>query len=130
MGGLPLLEAHMFWRQGPQLCRCKKLLLDGKLGGQGVVSAATSSGPRGSLSLLEDEASSDKFLVDTGSMFSIIPHQSQKVPSGPLICAADRSPIACWGYRTQVLRAGGRSFKWKFLLAAVAFLILGATGCS
>ena len=40
--------------------------------------------------------------------------------------AADRTPIKCWGSRVRVLKAAGYSFKWKFLLAAVAFPILGA----
>ena len=73
-----------------------------------------------------DQATQDRFLVDTGSAFSIIPHQSTEVPTGPRMCAADRTPIACWGTVEQTLRAGGRTFKWTFLRAAVAFPILGA----
>jgi len=38
----------------------------------------------------------------------------------------DRTPIACWGTVERTLRAGGRTFKWTFLMAAVAFPILGA----
>ena len=45
----------------------------GKLGGREAVTAAVSYGPRGHLALLVDQATRDKFLVDTGSAFSIIP---------------------------------------------------------
>ena len=98
----------------------------GKLGGREAVLAAVSYGPKGHLALLLDQATQDRFLVDTGSAFSIIPHQSREVPTGPCICSADRMPIACWGTVEWTLRAGGRTFKWTFLMAAVAFLILGA----
>jgi hypothetical protein len=52
----------------------------GKLGGREAVTAAVSYGPRGHLALLVDQATRDKFLVDTGSAFSIIPYQSTDVP--------------------------------------------------
>jgi len=40
--------------------------------------------------------------------------------------AADHSPIPCWGTCTFTMYAGGCTFNWTFLLAAVAFLIIGA----
>ena len=40
--------------------------------------------------------------------------------------AADRTPIKCWGSQNRVLKAAGYHFSWTFLLAAVAFPILGA----
>jgi len=40
--------------------------------------------------------------------------------------AADRTPIKCWGSRQRVIKAAKYQFKWSFLLAAVAFPILGA----
>jgi len=40
--------------------------------------------------------------------------------------SADKTAIACWGTRSLDLKAGGRSFEWPFLLAAVAFPIVGA----
>ena len=87
--------------------------------------AAVSYGPRGHLALLVDQATQHKFLVDTGSAFSIIPYKSTDVPTGPCICAADRTPIACWGTVERTIRAVGCTFKWTFLRAAVAFPILG-----
>ena len=88
--------------------------------------AAVSCGPKGQLALLVDEASQQRFLVDTGSSYSILPHKSQQPHSGPRLCTADRSPIPCWGGRKVHVAAGGRRFSWTFLLADVALPILGA----
>ena len=88
--------------------------------------AAVSSGPTGRLALLVDESTQQRFLVDTGSSYSIIPHRSQGPTSGPRLCTADRSPIACWGDRKMHVAAGGRRFTWPFLLADVAMPIIGA----
>ena len=73
-----------------------------------------------------DEATKELFLVDTGSSFSILPHQSSEPASGPAISTADRTPIKCWGSRQRTLFSANHRFSWKFLLAAVAFPILGA----
>ena len=86
--------------------------------------AAVSCGPKGQLALLVDESSQQRFLVDTGSSYSILPHKSQQPQSGPRLCTADRSPISCWGGRK--VAAGGRRFSWTFLLADVALPIIGA----
>ena len=56
--------------------------------------AAVSSGLKGRLALLVDEASQQGFLVDTGSSYSIIPHKSKQPTSGPRLCTADPSPTA------------------------------------
>ena len=88
--------------------------------------AAVSSGPKGRLALLVDEASQQRFLVDTGSSYSILPHKSKQPTSGLRLCTADRSPIACWGDRRLHVAAGGRRFTWTFLLADVAMPIIGA----
>ena len=45
--------------------------------------AAVSCGPKGQLALLVDEASQQRFLVDTGSSYSILPHKFQQPQSGP-----------------------------------------------
>ena len=100
--------------------------MDGKLGGRGAVAAAAPSGHQGWLALLEDQTSAYKFLVDTGSVYSILPHSSSETPTGPRIMTADKTAIKCWGYRSHVVRAGGQNFTWTFLLAAVAFPIIGA----
>ena len=88
--------------------------------------ATASQGRPGRLGLLVDTSTEDRFLVDTGSVFSIIPHQSDLPPCGPKIVAADKSPIMCWGWRNRTIRAGGRRFSWNFLLAAVSFPIIGS----
>ena len=88
--------------------------------------AAVSCGPKGQLALLVDEASQQRFLVDTGSSYSILPHKSQQPHSGLRLCTADRSPIPCWGGRKVHMAAGGRRFSWTFLLADVALPIIGA----
>jgi len=64
--------------------------------------------------------------VDTGSVYSIIPHSLPEPPSGPAIMTADRTTIPCWGHSETVVSSGSRSFRWNFLLAGVAFPILGA----
>ena len=98
----------------------------GKLVGRVAVAASAQPGGSGRLALLVDEASGDKFLVDTGAVFSVIPFSSAEPPSGPRITTADASPIPCWGWKERRLQAGGICFSWNFLLAKVAFPILGA----
>ena len=102
--------------------------IPGKRGSRGAVAAAAApiNGKPGRLLLLVDEATSEWFLVDTGSAFSLIPHQSTERANGPAIMAADRTPIKCWGSRSRTIVAAGNYFCWNFLLAAVAFPILGA----
>jgi hypothetical protein len=65
------------------------------------------------------------FLVDTGASFSILPHRSPAVASGPRLHGPAGQPTACWGERVLRLRFQGRDFTWPFLLAAVDFPILG-----
>ena len=91
-----------------------------------MVVAAVPTGRPGLLLILTDTISKQWFLVDTGSAYSIIPHHSTDPATGPRIMAADRSPIPCWGEEVRTIAAAGRRFQWTFLLAAVAFPILGA----
>ena len=100
--------------------------LAGKLAGQAAIAATAGHGPPGRLMLLVDSSSKLSFLVDTGAVFSVIPHSSSLPAEGPHITNASGTPIACWGSREQVVHVGGLSYKWIFLLAAVAFPILGA----
>ena len=120
-----MLDSREAWQEGPLLRRREQLPLVGKLGGWEAV-AAVSCGPKGQLALLVDEASQQRFLVDTGSSYSILPHKSQQPHSGPRLCTADRSPIPCLGGRKVHVAAGGRGFSWTFLLADVALPIIGA----
>ena len=70
--------------------------------------AAVSSCPKGQLALLVDEASQQRFLVDTGSSYSINHHKSREPKSQPHLCTADCWPIACWGTRKMHMAAGSR----------------------
>ena len=98
----------------------------GKLVGQVTATAAVTKGQHGRLGMLLDEAKQQLFLIDTGSVYSILPHTSSEKPDNTSLIAADRSPIRCWGRRSRTLRAGGRVFKWTFILADVAFPIIRA----
>ena len=73
-----------------------------------------------------DMSSSKRYLVDSGSAFSILPHKSSAEPTGPSLMTADGKPLHCWGRRTCSVRTCTREFSWTFLLAPVAFPILGA----
>jgi len=98
----------------------------GKLVSQGPVAAAVHPGTPGRLGLLADSSSGTQYLVDCGSVYSILPHKSADLPSGLRIMAADPTPIPCWGAAPMVVHAGGQRFKWNFLLVDMAFPILGS----
>jgi hypothetical protein len=66
-----------------------------------------------------------KFLVDTGSSFSLLPYRSSKQQSGPTQRAADGCRIPCWGYSSTAVNLEGTAYTWSFLLPAVRFPILG-----
>jgi hypothetical protein len=95
--------------------------LAGKLGRRGVVSAIRP----GRLFLVMDSSSNRRYLVDTGSVFSIMPWWSSSPPSGPGLSGADGRRIPCWGERPFTVTIGGLPRQWTFLLAAVSFPILG-----
>ena len=63
----------------------------GKLGGRGG-NSVNSVGP-GKLFFIQDSISGKKFLVDTGSSFSIIPHKSTAPTTGPKLWSANNKPI-------------------------------------
>ena len=90
------------------------------------MAATALEGQPGRLALLVDEATSKRFLVDSGSAYSILPFRSASKPCGPALATAGKTPIRCWGSRMAVVAAGGRKFCCCLLLADVAFPILGA----
>jgi len=98
----------------------------GKLSTGHVVAAATCPNEPGVLGLLIDERTSKSYLADSGSVYSLLPHHSSAPATGPSLVTADKKPVACWGECERTLHVGGRTFTWKFLLAAVAFPIVGA----
>jgi hypothetical protein len=95
--------------------------LGGKLGRRGVVPAVRP----GRLFFISDSTSQRRYLVDTGSAFSIMPWQSSTPPSGPSLSGADGRRIPCWGEKAFTVTIGGIPRQWQFLLAAVSFPILG-----
>jgi hypothetical protein len=104
------------------------LRLARKLAGRGSVNAVSpgDSPPSGGrLFFAAYAVSNTKFLVDTGSSFSIVPHRSALPTRGPSLRSANGSRIRCWGYRQRAITFGGPTFQWKFLLADVRFAILG-----
>ena len=97
------------------------LLVDGKLGSQAAVAAVTP----GRLVHVMDRLSQRRFLCDTGSTYSFIPHQSTSPCSGPTLRSASGQPIQCWGEELLTIQLGDTTFNWTFLKAAVSFPILG-----
>ena len=97
----------------------------GKLKRQAAVAVTAEPGLPGRLGLLRDVASGVAYLVDSGAVYSAMPHTSEDPPSGPRIAAADGSPIPCWGWENVVISCNGKQFNWRFLKAAVAFPLLG-----
>ena len=74
---------------------------------------------------MRDSISAVNFLVDSGSSFSLLPHHSTEVPSGPLLRTADGNPLPTWGVCTTTVRFGSHTFSFDFLLAPVSLPILG-----
>ncbi len=97
------------------------LYLVGKLGGPGWLNAVAA----GQLIHMLDQVSKRRFLVDTGASYSILPHRSSLPASGPKLYGPAGQPIPCWVDRLVTLKFQDQDFSWKFLLADVAFPILG-----
>ncbi len=97
------------------------LHLVGKLGGPGRLNAIAA----GQLIHMLDQISNRRFLLDTGAAYSILPHCSSLPASGPMLFGPAGQPIPCWGDRLVQLKFQDQDFSWKFLLADVAFPILG-----
>jgi hypothetical protein len=98
----------------------------GKLKGRAAIAANMQPGRPGRLAVLSDAVSKVVYLIDTGTVYSVIPHTSTAAPSGPAITAADGTAIPCWGWKDITVTAGGRVFRWRFLLAAIAFALIGS----
>jgi len=108
-----------------QLQRSAELYAESrKLGGRHVGAATTAASPPGRLGLLVDSSSRTQFLIDTGSVYSLLPHSSTSPASSPALVLADKSLVKCWGARSVQVRVQNRIFHWNFLLAAVAFPII------
>ncbi len=95
--------------------------LAGKLGRRGVVLAIRP----GRLFFVMDSLSNRRYLVETGSAFSIMPWRSSTPPTVPGLSGADGRRIPCWGEQLFTVTIGGVPHQWTFLLAAMSFPILG-----
>jgi hypothetical protein len=98
-----------------------RVQLAGKLGHRGIVSAIHP----GHLFFVTDSSSHCRYLVDTGSAFSIMPWWFSSPPAGPGLSGADGRRIPCWGEQPFTVTIGRVPRQWTFLLAAVSFPILG-----
>jgi hypothetical protein len=79
----------------------------------------------GKLFFVSDSGSGSKFLVDTGSSYSILPHHSSARPNGPALGSANNVRIRRWRQQQSSHTLGGQSFQFPFLLADVRFPIIG-----
>jgi transposase InsO family protein len=98
----------------------------GKLGSRAAAAVTVKPGSPGRLGALYCQNAAKLFLVDTGAVYSVLPYTSSQPASGPAITTASGAPIPCWGWQQSAVSFGGHVFKWHFLLAAVAFPLLGA----
>jgi hypothetical protein len=86
-------------------------------------SSSPATGSR--LFFIADQSSHRRFLVDTGSSFSIIPHRSSALATGPALRSANNARIHCWGQKLAAVTINGQPLQYQFLLADVRFPILG-----
>ncbi len=97
------------------------LHLAGKLEAPGRLNAVAP----GQLVHVTCQLSSRRFLLDTGAAYSMLPHHSPAVATGPRITGPSGSVIPCWGELSLNVMFFGRKYSWTFLLAAVSFPIIG-----
>jgi hypothetical protein len=98
----------------------------GKLVGRAVIAATAQAGRPGRLGVLVDKVKNVVYLIDTGAVYLVVPYTSDQPATGPAITAADGTAIPCWGWHDVTVTGGGRVFCWRFLLAAVAFALIGS----
>ena len=78
-----------------------------RVGSEVAAAAAAPKGTLGRLLYLVDVDNSKRYLVDSGSAFSILPHKSSAEPTGPWLMTADGKPLHCWA-AARALSAPGR----------------------
>ncbi len=72
------------------------------------------SPPNSGLIFPTDEMTNDKNLVDTGATLSIVPHNYNSKPSGPLLRGANGLPMPSWGFITKAGRFQSKLFTTNF----------------
>jgi hypothetical protein len=80
--------------------------LDGKRRRRGQLNAVAP----GLLFHVVDSLSKRRFLVDTGAAYSIFPHTSPELPSGPALQGPGGQAIPCWGEKELQMQIGDRLF--------------------
>jgi hypothetical protein len=68
-------------------------------------------------------------LIDTGADVSlevVSAYDRRHATPGPPLVAANGTQIATFGERLKTIRLGAKSFTWRFVVADVAFSIIGA----
>jgi hypothetical protein len=93
----------------------------GKLRCQGIILAVCPA----ACFYITDSTSNHRFLVDTGSAFSIMPWKSQRTPYGPSLSMADSRRIPCQGEQPFTVIINGVPRWWDFLHTAVSYPIIG-----
>jgi transposase InsO family protein len=95
----------------------------GKLTVQGQLTAVAP----GQLLYVKDAVSCLKFLVDSGSSYSIYPcgtpHGS---PTGPMLQLPNKQLVPSYGEKVLTVEFSGKTYVWSFLLADISFPIIGA----
>ena len=62
---------------------------------------------------ITDQMTGRHYLVDTGTSFSWVPHQSKGPTEGPSLISPSGAPIKCWGETTFQLPFSDRTFRWS-----------------
>ncbi len=79
----------------------------------------------GLLVYINDQLTGRRFLVDTSTAFSILPHHSSDPATRQGLVGPSGSPIRCWGESAVKLQLATQHFNGKILLADVSMAILG-----
>lgn len=84
---------------------------------------------RGKLLFIKDSLSGLRFLVDSGSQKSLVHSTGPRMSDpggGPLLSAANGSPIETFGTKRTTVCFHGREFEWDFVVASLTVPIIGA----
>jgi hypothetical protein len=105
--------------QGQEVPR--SLHLVGKLAGPGQLNSVAT----GQQIHMQYQISNRRFLMDTSASYSILSHCSSLPATGLKLFGPAGQLIPCYGDRLMQLLFQDLDFSWKFLLADVAFPMLG-----
>lgn len=96
---------------------------------RGLLTAASRSSHPSRHFFQHDSISGKNFLIDTGAAHSIIPattaDQQHNRPDMSRFTAANGSAIPAFGDKILTVCFNGKSYRWKFAIAAVNFPIIG-----